>query len=165
MSQSALYATKTCSGQFKTNLCADNNVVSLPAKLLDGLTHHDLGLAIGITTRCQNVTYWQKKWWRTYHSAVSKKLIPKSYACFMQASVPSSAIWPPYLVQIISLIVIALTIMGQGSIRDPSTQRDTRDEKSRVPKSAVKHLGILSCCEGVCRRHDVDLPEKLISEV
>jgi len=72
------------------NAClgANDNVISFPLVLLDCLTHDDLGLATCIATSNQTPATTSTS--VCYLSAVSKKLIPQSYACFMHSNVRSS---------------------------------------------------------------------------
>ena len=72
-----------------TYLGTDHDVITLPFVFLDRFPKHDFGLSTRITTVFSlAITYIQREG-KTHLSAVSKKFMPRSYACFMHSKVRS----------------------------------------------------------------------------
>jgi hypothetical protein len=76
----------------RADLGTDDEVASLPTELFDGSAHEDFGLSGGVAGKERRGVIKPAvgtTGGRSDFSAVSKKLTPRSYACFMQLSVPS----------------------------------------------------------------------------
>jgi hypothetical protein len=98
--QSAIVHRVITIGRTPVDLCRDDQVVALPAKLLDCLSHADLAFAAGVALGAVeevDCVVWSEMLGGGRKGGCSVDLLPASHAAFMMSKVRSSSTWPPYV--------------------------------------------------------------------